>query len=138
VLEIDAIPTLKQLQNSGYRMGLVSNAGDEKDVIQLAQKFRIESFFDFILTSATCSYRKPHRRIFEVAVAHWNIPFGEVAMIGDTLEADILGANKLGLLSIWITRRASPPADHVERIRPDLTLPALADIPRALSDLRNI
>jgi putative hydrolase of the HAD superfamily len=133
VLEPDAISMLKTMQNSGYRMGLVSNAGDNKDVLQLAEKFRIESFFDFILTSATCSYRKPHPRIFQVAVAHWNIPASEIAMVGDTLEADILGANNAGLFSIWITRRADPQADHLERIQPDLSLPALADIPPALN-----
>lgn len=136
ILEGDARPTLKQLENDGYRLGLVSNAGDNRDVFQLAQKFKIEGFFDFMLTSAACSYRKPHSRIFELAAAHWSMPPGEIAMVGDTLEADILGAQKAGLFSIWITRRANPKADHLRRIKPDLSLPALADIPTALDRIR--
>ena len=137
VLESDALSTLKNLENSGYRMGLVSNAGDNQDVVELAEKFRIERFFDFILTSAACSYRKPHPRIFELALAHWDIPVREIAMVGDTLEADILGARNAGLFGILITRRASPRADELPRIQADLSLPALGEIPPALHALRN-
>jgi HAD superfamily hydrolase (TIGR01662 family) len=136
ILEDDARPMLHYLEDSGYRLGLVSNAGDNQDVFQLAEKLGIEPFFDFILTSAACSYRKPHARIFELAMAHWHIPPGEIAMVGDTLEADILGAKNAGLFSIWITRRANPKTDHLRRIQPDLTLPALVDIPSALDRLR--
>jgi HAD superfamily hydrolase (TIGR01662 family) len=136
VLEPDARSTLKILESSGYRLGIVSNAGDNQDVFQLAERFHIEPFFDFILTSAACSYRKPHPRIFELALAHWHIPAAEAAMVGDTLEADILGAQKVGLYSIWITRRVNLKSDDVLRIQPDLSLPTLADIPSALRDIR--
>ncbi|MEW6402886.1 MAG: HAD family hydrolase [Chloroflexota bacterium] len=136
ILEEDALPMLRYLEDSGYRLGLVSNAGDNQDVFRLAEKFGIEPFFDFILTSAACSYRKPHARIFELAMAHWHIPPGEIAMVGDTLEADILGAQNAGLFSIWITRRSNPKADHIHRIQADLTLPALSDLPSALDKLR--
>ena len=136
VLEEDAHSTLQILQASGYRLGIVSNAGDNKDVFQLTERFRIESYFDFILTSAVCSYRKPHPRIFELALSHWNIAASETAMVGDMLEADILGAQKVGLYTIWITRRANLKSEEVLRIQPDLSLPALADIPSALRDIR--
>lgn len=136
VLESDALSTLEILRSSGYRLGLVSNAGDNKDVFQLADRFHIEPYFDFILTSAACSYRKPHPRIFELALAHWHIPASETAMVGDMLEADIIGAQKVGLYSIWITRRANLKSEEVLRIQPDLSLPTLADIPSALEALR--
>lgn len=104
-LENDAHLTLKMLESAGYRLGMVSNAGDDRDVQMLAERFGIQGYFDFILTSAACGYRKPHSRIFELALANWNFPAAEVAMVGDTLEADVFGANKAGLYSIWITRR---------------------------------
>ena len=50
VLEEDALPTLKKLEKDGYRMGLISNAGDDQDVHQLVRRFGIASYFDFILT----------------------------------------------------------------------------------------
>lgn len=127
-LESDTLSTLKTLESSGYRMGIVSNAGDHKDVFQLVERFGLESYFDFVLTSATCSYRKPHPRIFEIALAHWNIPASEVVMVGDTLDADIGGAQKAGMTGIWITRRAQPTADELQRIQPDFSLRGLDEL----------
>ena len=62
IMEEDALPTLRKLEQDGYRMGLISNAGDDQDVHQLIQRFEISTYFDFIVTSAACSYRKPHPR----------------------------------------------------------------------------
>ena len=134
LLEEDALLTLRTLEAGGYRLGLVSNAGDDQDVFQLVERFHIEPFFDFILTSAACSYRKPHPRIFQLALAHWNIPPGEIAMVGDSLGADILGAQKLNIYGVWITRRVSrSPARH--KIQPDAEVQTLHEIPALLSHL---
>ena len=127
-LEEDTIPTLTQLESSGYCMGIISNAGDHKDVLQLVERFHLRHFFDFVLTSAACYYRKPHPRIFELALAHWNIPASKAIMVGDTLEADIMGAHKAGLLGIWVTRRAQPNADDLQRITPDFSLRGLNEL----------
>ena len=133
-LEEDAALTLRTLEAGGYRMGLVSNAGDEQDVSQLVGRFEIEPFFDFILTSATCSYRKPHPRIFELALAHWNIPAREVAMVGDSLEADMRGAQGFGMFSIWISRRVSKTANR-QGVEPDAEIQSLSELPALLSRL---
>jgi len=135
-LEQDAILTLGELQSDGYRLGLVSNAGDNQDVLQLAASFGIDTYFDFILTSAACSYRKPHARIFEIALAHWLISPQEAAMVGDALEADILGAKSLGLYTIWLTRRAQYDSDEALRIVPEVRLTRLREIPGHLRTLR--
>lgn len=132
VLEADALLTLRLLESAGYRMGLVSNAGDNQDVFQLVSRFQIEPFFDFILTSAACSYRKPHPRIFELALLHWSIPPQDAVMIGDTLEADVLGAQNAGLASIWVTRRARH-SDKKPLIQPDASVATLLEIPQRLS-----
>ncbi len=134
VLEEDALLTLKLLESAGYRMGLVSNAGDNRDVFQLVERFRIEPYFDFILTSAACSYRKPHPRIFELALMHWSIPAQDTVMVGDTLEADILGAQNVGLYNIWIKRRARN-LDVKPLIQPDFSVSTLLEIPQHLGRL---
>src|SRR5512142_3177960 len=56
-LEEDTLPTLQKLDENGYRLGLISNAGDDRDVQQLMDRFGISHYFDYILTSAACSYR---------------------------------------------------------------------------------
>lgn len=134
LLEEDALLTLRTLEAGGYRLGLVSNAGDNQDVFELVERFEIEPFFDFILTSAACSYRKPHPRIFELALAHWNIPPQAVAMVGDSLEADIRGARDLGLFTVWITRRVSKTANRLG-VQPDAEVQSLRELPSLFSRL---
>lgn len=133
-LEEDAMLTLRTLEAGGYRLGMVSNAGDNQDVFQLVERFGIEPYFDFILTSAACSYRKPHPRIFELALAHWGIPAQEVAMVGDSLEADVRGANDAGLYSVWITRRVTKPLTRPE-VRPGASIRTLSELPVLFSNL---
>lgn len=134
-LEADAVETLEILKSQNYRLGIFSNAGDDKDVQELISAFGIRAYFDFILTSAACFYRKPHQRAFEIALARWNAIPEEAAMIGDSLEADIFGANQLGMTSIWLTRRAQFNDENIRRIKPDFSLRKLSELPPTLDRL---
>jgi len=133
ILEADAIPVLQELQALGYRLAILSNASDNQDVFQLVERFGIEPYFDFVLTSAVAAFRKPHPQIFELALAHWGFPAEDVAMVGDTLRADIRGANASGLYSIWIDRRANRAAAPTSTSRPQAVISSLADLPRVLA-----
>jgi HAD superfamily hydrolase (TIGR01549 family) len=136
VLEGDTLPTLKKLEADGYRMGLISNAGDDQDVQQLARRFGIGQYFDFILTSAACSYRKPHRRIFELALSNWYFLPSEAVMVGDNLDADVRGAQSVGLFAIWISRRAGKRLEDQLAIQPDASLSNLQELPAFLDRLQ--
>jgi len=127
-LEDDTVVTLQKLKSKNYRLGIFSNAGDDKDVQELIENFGIRSYFDFVLTSAACFYRKPHPRAFEIALAHWQILPNEAVMIGDSLEADIYGAKKLNMPTIWITRRAQFKDEDIRRIKPDFSLRNLNEL----------
>jgi putative hydrolase of the HAD superfamily len=135
-LEEDAIPTLQKLRKMGYNLGIISNAGDDRDVQQLARSFGITEYFDFILNSAACSYRKPHPRIFELALSNWYCPPNEAVMVGDNLDADIRGAQEVGIYGIWINRRASPEMEKEEQVQPDASLSSLSELPTALDRLQ--
>jgi putative hydrolase of the HAD superfamily len=135
-LEDDALPTLAKLVDSGYRLGLISNAGHDGDVQQLARRLGIHSYFDFILTSAACSYRKPHPRIFELALANWYLLPAEAVMVGDNLTADILGAQRAGMFGVWISRRADPLMEKQEPVSPDASLSSLTELPALLDQLQ--
>ena len=125
-----------QLEADGYRMGLISNAGDDQDVQQLARRFGIAQYFDFILTSAACSYRKPHRRIFELALSNWYFLPSEAVMVGDNLDADIRGAQSVGLFAVWISRRAGQRIEEQLSIKPDASLSTLYELPPFLDQLQ--
>lgn len=135
-LEEDALPTLQKLEKDGYRLGLISNAGDDRDVQQLTTKFGIRSFFDFVLTSAACGYRKPHPRIFELALSNWYFLSSEAVMVGDNLDADIAGAKSAGLYAIWLKRRAESIQEDQVRVQPDAQASSLIDIPSILDRLQ--
>jgi putative hydrolase of the HAD superfamily len=135
-LENDTLSTLQKLEQDGYRMGLISNAGDDQDVQQLARRFDIARYFDFILTSAACSYRKPHRRIFELALSNWYFLPSEAVMVGDNLDADIRGAQSVGLLAVWISRRAGERTEEQLSIQPDASLSSLSELPAVLDHLQ--
>jgi len=136
-LETDAIPTLKTLQAHGYRLGMVSNTSDDKNVQQLVDRWELRPFFETIVTSASCGFRKPDQRIFRLALDHFGVPPEQVAMVGDSPEADILGANQLGLYSIWITRRASLLEEGELTIQPQAVIPTLDLLPGLLADVEN-
>jgi putative hydrolase of the HAD superfamily len=135
-LESDTLLTLKKLEADGYRMGLISNAGDDEDVQQLARRFGISQYFDFILTSAACSYRKPHQRIFEMALSNWYFLPSEAVMVGDNLDADIRGAQSAGLYAIWLSRRAGQRIGEPLPVQPDASLSSLYELPAFLDRLQ--
>ncbi len=126
--EPDAVATLHTLRQRGYRLGLVSNAGDDNDVQALVDKTGLRAYLDVVLTSAAERIRKPNPRIFHTALkALGEVVPARAAMVGDTLGADILGAQNAGITSVWITRRADSPANHAHQdtIHPDISVPTL-------------
>jgi len=134
--EEDTLPVLAELQQAGYRMGLVTNASDSDDVQVLVDKAGIRGYMDVIVISADIGLRKPHPRIFETALKFWSTVPGRAVMVGDLLPADILGANELGIASIWITRRASKHANQpfLDTVKPDVTITSLAELPGVLEN----
>jgi putative hydrolase of the HAD superfamily len=135
--EADTLSTLQALRQQGYRLGLISNAADDRDVQKLVEMAQIRPFFDCILTSAAEGVRKPNPRIFQTVLGYWGFPARRVAMVGDTLGADILGARNAGIFSIWITRRADSPVNraHADTIIPDAKVATLSELPFLLENL---
>jgi putative hydrolase of the HAD superfamily len=138
--EQDALPLLELLKSEGYRIGLISNAIDAKDVRTLIDKGNFAPYFEITLISAEVGLRKPHPRIFQLALDHFKIHPGEAVMVGDTLGADILGANNIGIPSVWISRRAEiKPGNlaHEDTIQPKATIGALSELPGVLQTWNN-
>jgi len=133
LLEADATAALASLKQAGVHLGLVSNAGDERDVLKQVEIFGIGPYFDFVLTSAGCGYRKPHPHIFGLALSKWGYMPDEIAMVGDRLDADIGGARPLGIYTIWIKRRSKSLVPI--QIQPDAIVESLAEIPKLILNL---
>jgi len=126
----EAKRALEDLKDRGFKLGLVSNAADDADVQGLVDKASIRQYFEFILTSAAFGIRKPSPRIFERALEILNVQPSQAIMVGDTLDADILGANNAGIYSIWITRWVNNPDSSglALKIIPDSIIDAMSDL----------
>lgn len=133
--EQDALPTLAALSHEGYHLGLISNTSDDQNVHTLVERDGFEAYLEWILTSAGFGIRKPDERIFRAALDHFRVPPQAAAMVGDTLGADILGANRTGMYSIWITRRVEPVPEHRPDIPPSSTIARLEELPGLLHRL---
>jgi len=133
-VEADAAPTLAALADRGYRMGIISNASDSADVCKLVDDAGLRSFFELVLVSADVGLRKPHARPFEMALSHFGVSPRRAVMVGDTLGADIRGANALSMASVWITRRgnAVDRAEHGAVVQPGACIAALSELPDVL------
>lgn len=128
--EPDAAPTLGALKSLGYRLGVLSNAADDEDVQALIDQAGLRHYFDFILTSASLGFRKPHPHTFQAALDLWGLQANRAAMVGDNLRADIGGANNLGIFSIWITRRTAVEGSaHTGKpVTPGATIQTLSEL----------
>jgi HAD superfamily hydrolase (TIGR01662 family) len=135
-VEDDALSSLTELSQSGYRLGLISNAADDLDVQQLIDRWNLRDHFEFIITSAKAGWRKPHPIIFEKAIEFFEVDPSQIVMVGDTLSADIAGAAKLGIYSIWITRRAQMPPDGELVIQPQAIISSLRELPSLLKEIQ--
>ena len=128
--EEDAVPLLQALQSHGYRLGIISNASDADDVNTLIKQSGLRPYFEKVYISAEVGLRKPHTRIFRLALDHFAVEPHQTVMVGDTLSADIQGANQLGIRTVWITRRADRTDNHENHsnIKPSATISTLIQL----------
>jgi putative hydrolase of the HAD superfamily len=137
--EDDALNTLAKLRQCGYRLALISNASDDPNTQVLVDKLGAREYFEVIISSAAMGIRKPNPKIFQEALERMHLSPENVAMVGDRLGADILGARNAGIFSIWIRRRADTLGNraHADTIFPDAQIDTLSELPRLLEQLAN-
>jgi len=127
-------PMLLHLQESGVKMGIVSNTLVPSHCLdQHLSDAGLLHFFPVRVYSSHVRYRKPHPRIFEMALELIGAPASRTLFIGDLLKADIAGAKKAGMHTIWKPARTNgrfpltPRRHHA-----DLIIPKVTHLPQAL------
>ncbi|WP_448519802.1 YjjG family noncanonical pyrimidine nucleotidase [Rhodoflexus sp.] len=91
--------TLDYLSNR-YRLHIITNGFDDIQQTKI-RSAGIAHYFEVLVTSQNSGYKKPHRAIFDYALAQTGASTHDSAMIGDNLETDIGGAKALGLNTIF-------------------------------------
>ena len=85
-------------------LGVISNYDHSPNAIQILEKFGIRPLFSSLIISADVGWRKPNARIFERALADLNVSPDRVLFVGDSPDADIEGARRLGIAAVWVKR----------------------------------
>lgn len=111
----DTHPTLMELKRRGFLLGVVSNriwGGEpfQEDLRALGLHRYFES--TAMAVSSDLGVRKPNPAIFLHALTAMQISPQETVMVGDSLSADVLGAQALGIFAIW-----KPKPDLLKRIQ---------------------
>lgn len=99
----DALPTLDRLKDAGYKMAIISNWSWH--LPDLCDSLGITPYFEQIFTSARLGYAKPHPEIYQRALAGMQVEKPQTAVhIGDSYRADVLGAGRAGIQTLWLVR----------------------------------
>jgi putative hydrolase of the HAD superfamily len=130
-LDEDAKDTLEILLKANNRLGIISNGSDDLNMYELLDKLNLRNYFEFILSSAAFGKRKPYPGIFRAGLDFFHVSPDEAVMVGDNYEADILGARRLGMNTIWFTRHLDPPPDD-SNVRGETVVTRLSEIPALL------
>jgi putative hydrolase of the HAD superfamily len=73
---------------------------------------KLKPFFNTILTAEEAGTKKPDPKIFELAMKRAGATAGNSVMIGDSYEADIMGAHQVGMKTIYF----EPHGNHVDGV----------------------
>ena len=117
----DVGPALTALRQRGLVVGAVSNWVWQ--LPELLHALDLVKQFDFIAASSRVGFEKPHPEIFRWALEQAKVSPGEAVHVGDHLDADVAGAQGVGIQPVLIDRR--------DRFQP-------ADVPQGVPLIRNL
>lgn len=84
----------EDIKNMGFTPVLVSNSGQK----------RVEPFKEGLFVDAACNAMKPLKRKYRRILTVYHVKPYEVAAIGDQILTDVLGANRMGFVSVLVNQ----------------------------------
>ena len=103
----DVIPTLVNLRQAGYRLGLVSNRSEPLD--EIVESLGLMDRFDLILAAGEVGWYKPDPRLLQFAADRLGVEPGETLYLGDNYYADVVGASAAGMTPVLLDPRGVYP-----------------------------
>lgn len=110
-----------------YHLHILSNGFEEVQYKKMKNSGLI-SFFDKIILSDDIGTNKPDPRIFEYAMQKTKAKTENSIMIGDSWEADIVGAKNSGINQIWF----NPLKEQAEEFEPTHMIYCLSELKEIL------
>ncbi len=92
-----AMEVLEELRGRGIKLAIISNTIHGQIERALLKHYGVYDKFKVLLFSSEVRFRKPRPEIFLMALYHMGVEAGKTIHVGDTPEADVLGALKVGM-----------------------------------------
>lgn len=119
----ETIETLDRLKRRGVKVGILTDVAYGMDnLFSLKDISMISDFIDIALTSVDVGYRKPNSAGYMKLIDSLGVLPGEMMYVGDE-EKDIIGANKMGIISVLVNRNK-----EIKDFGQNFTLESLSEI----------
>lgn len=126
--KVDGADDLLKYLSAKYKIYAVSNGPHEQQIYRLQKSYLLQYFTD-VFTSELLRTQKPDKAFFDTCFKRiGEIKSNEAVIIGDSLNADILGGINCGIKTVWYNRNNGT----VKEIRPDFTVNSLYEIKNIL------
>ncbi len=121
-----ALHTLKALRRRGLPMALLTN-GHASLQRRKIERFGLAPYFDCIVVESEFGAGKPDPRVFQHALDRLGAAPAEACMVGDNLEWDVAGPQRLGVAGVWVdpTGAGLPPGSPA---RPDRIIHTVSEL----------
>jgi HAD superfamily hydrolase (TIGR01662 family) len=118
------------------KLGLISNFTYAPVVYCSLRKLGLSRFFNVILVSGDCGWRKPHGNIFTNALKRLQVEAQETVYIGDCPNEDIKGAKQAGMRTVFVQSQFYSLGDlKASGEKPDFVMKDLEEIYRSFSKI---
>lgn len=124
---------LKWLKQRDIKIGIISNTEHGTIEPVILRNFNIAQYFDSMTFSCNVGLRKPASLIFQKALTSLGVKAEESVHIGDQFNADIVGARRCNMKTIYLKTEAD--FDKESSIEPDAVVKEFSQIPKVLSGL---
>ncbi len=114
---------LGRLRSEGLALHIVSNNTDF--LPETLSRLGWTERFDSVTFSQEIGAEKPDHRVFDLALRRAGCKPVEALHVGDSWDADYLGAKGAGVRGVWLNRRSAPNPGPCESIRDLRELQAL-------------
>jgi 2-haloacid dehalogenase len=122
-------PALEELRRNGWKLAILSNTDDD---FIAASQVQIGVPFDEVVVAQEIGSYKPNHRHWHEFFSRTRAPREGHVHVAASFFHDIVPANELGLVSVWINRLGEPERNGV---RPTRELPDLFELPETLDAL---
>jgi HAD superfamily hydrolase (TIGR01549 family) len=113
-----------------HRLGVVSNIfSTSRMFLQEFERMGIRELFEVIVFSSDYGPMKPAATLFEKALQAFPVNRSEVVFVGDSLVNDIVGAQSVGLATVWIDHHSGKKRENTSlSVSPDWVIHDVADL----------